>query len=366
MTTIRSNHHSWHTWLVLPALSLVACSPPDAPLPALSLGEPIRAVERIRALEFSLEDELGIVFVSDLIPTPSGYALADTGGWVLLLDRDLGLRHRFGGVGSGPKELRLPQDLERLPGNRVAIFDSGNNRITVIDDAGALVSTIPAGEGPLTDFAPVNGGAAFAVGSSGDRSLLRALPGGTPAFGQLPRKVWAAIDGKGSIPALGTHLVADRAGRIHHFDEHSNSVLSYSSAGAFQQLVTLPPEVHERIRRQAAAMEGSFGGRAVLSQTWMLGLGAYDDLIVLSGTPPGVEGLALVLNPETWEAAPIVPAPALPATEFQHVARVLLEGDRITTIKPSGIYQYRIEWPPSLRVDAGTAADPRGEGPGPT
>ncbi|NNF26575.1 MAG: hypothetical protein HKN73_05035 [Gemmatimonadetes bacterium] len=305
-------------------------------------------MERIRSLDFTLEDELGVVFVADLIATPSGYALADTGGWVLLLDRHLALKHRFGGVGSGPRELRLPQDLENLPDGQLAIFDSGNNRLTVIDNRGKLVATVPAGDGPLTDFAALNG-STFLVGSAGDRSLVRRVPAGGPLFGQIPERAWTAIDAGASVPALGTHLVADAGGRIHHFDEHSNAILSYSPTGSLERLVTLPPQVHESIREQAARMENSFGGRAVLSQTWMLGIGSHEGRVVLSGTPPGVDGVGLVLDPRGTEATPVVAAPSLPASEFHHVVRIVLEEDRITTVRREGLYQYRIEWPDRLK-----------------
>ena len=326
------------------AVAAAGCSPPTTVLPELSVGEPIRIVEPIRSLEFSLQDELGVVYVADLISTPSGYALADTGGWVLLLDRDFNLVGRFGGAGAGPKELELPQDLERLSGGRIAVFDSGNNRITVIDHRGELVATVPAGDRPLTDFAAL-GDSAFVAGDWGDRSMIRRLPNPAPSFGRMSEELWGAVGAVRSSPVLGTHLATDAFGRIHHFEEELNTVFRYGPDGSPEHAVTLPAEVLARIRAQAAEFDQSFGGRAVLGHTWMLGLDTFEDLTVLSGSPPGVEGLALVLNAEGAIVHPIVPDPSLPAAEFHHASRILLERDRVTTIKSNGLYQYRIEWP---------------------
>lgn len=209
----------------------------------------------------------------------------------------------------------------------------------------------------------------FVVGSPGPRSLVRLLPDPDPSFGRIPKHLWAEIDAPSSAPTLGTHLAADDAGRVHHFDEQSNAVFTYSPNGSLERLLTLPPGILEKIRDQAAEMDQSFGGRAVLGHTWMLGLGTFADRAVLSGTPPGVEGLGLVLSGDGTEALPIVPAPSLPAPEFHHVVRILLEEDRITTVRPDGLFQYRIEWPDGRnrqgRVGSPRVRDPRRGAPRP-
>ncbi|MDH3222229.1 MAG: hypothetical protein OEO23_00825 [Gemmatimonadota bacterium] len=335
--------------MTMAASCLTACSHPSTPLPTMELSDrPIRAVEHLRSLEFALADDLGIVFIADLVRTPTGYALADSGGWVLMLDEELAVEYRFGGEGSGPGELRLPQDLEILPGGQVAVFDSGNNRITVLDREAKLVESVPARNHPLTDFAARPQEPRFVFGRPSRESLISTLGSNPEPFGTLPPALRDALDSQDPLRSISLSLAADREGRVHHFDELTNTLLSYSPDGTLRRALTLPARVLSNLAKQRADLEEAFGRGAVVAQTWMLGMGVYDLSPVLTGTLPGVAGFAFVVDPEGVVATPIVADPSLPPSDFHGVGPVVLEDDRVTVVNRTGIHQYRIEWPSHL------------------
>ena len=324
------------------------CSSPDQGHHALSIAaDGIQVVERIRSVPFTLEDELGIVQVADLISTPNGYALADAGGYVLLLSEDLRLLHRFGGEGGGPHELRYPLDLEPTATGGVAILDSGNNRITIIDHQGRLVETLPPPGGHLTDFAVLRD-ASILVGRPSEHAQLAYLfpPDGGP-FGQVVDASLVTFD-KALTRSLGTLLTAGPDGRVHHYANDLRVLYTYDPGGSLETIRRLPQRVIDGLDERRRELDKAFGG-ALVGSSPVLGLGTvgHHPLMVASSLP-GIEGLGLVLDPVEPHATPILAGPDLPTDALFGIGLIVLKGDVLTGVTQDALHQFRVRYPDHL------------------
>ena len=139
--------------VVLLALSLAGCGPSapedDGPTArAAVLGGVPLADLRIGAVERSwvpgLEDEVYLHAGFDIEAWRVRLVVTEfTSPTVKILYPDLTLDREIGGRGEGPGEFASPHGATAMPDGRLAIIDSGNARITVLDSLARTVATAP-------------------------------------------------------------------------------------------------------------------------------------------------------------------------------------------------------------------------------
>ena len=339
MTLLRIAATAW-------AMTTTSCGgPPGAPV--RDAGDVIELVELVRHVPFTLGDEYGIQWVADMISTPSGYAVADAGHFVLFLDEQLRPTGRFGSEGSGPEELRAPQDLEVWK-DEVLVYDGQNGRVTAVDEVGVYRRTI-VGEGTrLTDFA-VRADGRILVGRQGPVSRLGFYGSDTP-FGRVPEEL--ADDDRPTSPWGSTNamLVATSDGRIHHYDTGAHRLYSYAPDGSVLAVRRFSNHTAAQLADQLRSAEKAFGRGAVLEFTPVLGLGSWGPYPVMTAPDlPGLESVALVFDPVEPLVTRAVPGEGMRG--FPDVVwSVALKRDRLTLVNHDGFYHYRIEAPDHIQV----------------
>lgn len=336
----------------LPALVLApACRGSSDPAQPLEYADdPIEVVSMIRAIPFDGRDDLAIARVSDLVATADGYALADAGGQVLLLDPDLRVAQRYAREGSGPTELRLPVDLEVFPDGRVAIYDSGNQRIALIDRHGQPIGTVPPTGLPPTDFAALSDGSIVVGRFSADHRLAFYSPAERGPFGSLPPELSTGTAGvEAAIRSQDALLVEGSDGSVHHYDSREARLYSYAPDGALLALRRLPDHTAEILERSREAAEEAFGAQRLVDFSPVLALGrAGPHPVLVAPGLPEVPGIGLVLDPLGPRATPVVAADGVPHETLRRTTVLALRGEILTTATPDGLQQYRIRYPRHL------------------
>jgi DNA-binding beta-propeller fold protein YncE len=166
--------------------------------------------ERLVALCF---DKLGTAYLSDA-----------EGDEILVLDSAYALGKRWGGFGTGPGMFVDPAGLDVDEENRVYVCDSGNSRIQVLDQWGAVVAVWPLqGDGPrpAPEAIAVDGWGNSFVNDGGCRCLRVLDASGAQTFRlDVGLGAGAFMSSAGGLEvAEGALLVADEnAGEIQVFN----------------------------------------------------------------------------------------------------------------------------------------------------
>lgn len=143
---------------------------------------------RIVEAEWETAFGVGGTLHDTLLQAPSRLAADDSGvvvldphpGRILRFAADGAHRWSFGRKGRGPGELRSPRDVAMDREGRIWLLDVGNQRVTVVGPAGALVRTLPL-EGIVAgadQIVPLGGGGAVVLVRDGAAPIVRIGPGG--------------------------------------------------------------------------------------------------------------------------------------------------------------------------------------------
>lgn len=205
------------------------------------LDGPTLSAPPIRTFESTLDDPLALALPYDMEVLEGRVYVTEAGNHrVTVTDDAFALLHRLGREGEGPGELRFPKAVKAAGGDRIQIVEIGNARVSVFDTAGRFIRIVPRLL-PTVDAALLGDTLLLAPGVGGDFPGLMAESGSEPEpYSRDPvdraGENSPLVDELFVMPtAAGSRIVLSRpvAGRLEVYD----------SLGRLERIDTLPEEI---------------------------------------------------------------------------------------------------------------------------
>ena len=257
-----------------------------------------------------LDERVTFGAISDLLPTPNGYFVAD--GLlprVVLLDRSLDPLRIIGGEGEGPGEYLSPRGLARAE-DRVLVLDGGNPRVTYLTLDGDFVTSqmVP---GVVSDVASHPDLGLF-VASTDDPGhyLARVTAEGATPFGPIPEALRVEVADPEQVRWPVDLVTVTGDGTIHVLDQRHLALVSFRPDGELASASFLPSELRARVlERREESLRAHGGPERVLGIQSVTMLRPLEDGRVFvqhtARGPGGARTKGLVLDLQRLEAIPL-------------------------------------------------------------
>jgi hypothetical protein len=290
---------------------LASCNP-DASLPeipAIGLVEPAIMVGGV-ALDHVVSPEndgFGFALSLDVRLIPGGAVVLENQlSRLVVFDEDFRPVRTIGQPGQGPGELQRPYSLE-VRGNRIAVGEINNQRISVFHMDGSIERSFPVPKG-MASFAIGANGTIYVNADSPEFYLLAVDD--TNGARLLARRATEFYPQSGGQPrmeaqARGRDLVAVAGGRIHVFDPTLGGFAVFDTAGARQMVRRLPAQVFVGLRAGARMASRDFGGSGRGDFAPANDLTVTDSGDLFLSFPPVAGILGLVIDPVTYAGRPV-------------------------------------------------------------